>query len=416
MMGSARDMATVSIPSSTNVPAVTAALPGNSSGRTPAITVKATPPPPTVKSPFQDDIVTAKVPGATTKAARPASPAPSRPPVPASLPPAPVAKPLPSLPPQRPGVSPVAVLAGAAAFFVVALGLAAVMLWQRGEPEAAPAPIVVAEPTPAPATPAPVFAGGALRIETTPPGAAISVNGEPRGSAPLDLAGLAIGSYEVRAELKGYDAKAEVVAIVESEPNATVSLTLSRTAPTTGSVEVVSEPAGATVTVDGGRGGETPIAELKLRPGSHALEIVADGYERWTGSVNVEAGKKARVEAVLREVPKATPTPPPAVDAGRVYFNTTADVEVLAKKVTGGTASYPSNAPRLKSGDSVSVSLTFVVDENGDVEEPKVVESAGSVIDDAVVKAVRKWKYSPALKQGVKVKVKIAFKQTFRAG
>jgi TonB family protein len=62
------------------------------------------------------------------------------------------------------------------------------------------------------------------------------------------------------------------------------------------------------------------------------------------------------------------------------------------------------------------VSLTFVVDENGDVEEPKVVESAGSVIDDAVVKAVRKWKYSPALKQGVKVKVKIAFKQTFRAG
>ena len=38
------------------------------------------------------------------------------------------------------------------------------------------------------------------------------------------------------------------------------------------------------------------------------------------------------------------------------------------------------------------------------------------MIDDAVLAAVRAWKYSPAVKRGVKVKVRITLKQTFRAG
>ncbi len=416
MMGAARDRATVSMPTA-DVPAVTAALPGNSAGRTADVTLKAPAPPPTVRAPVRNDVATARVAAPTSRSPRPATLPPTpRPTASTPVPPVTVAK-TPSLPPARSGVSPVAVLAGASAFFVVALTLAGFMLWNQDSAEPTPTPVVQEAPTPPPATPIPVFARGALRVETTPPGATISVNGEPRGSAPVDLTDLAVGNYEVRAELKGYDAKAQTVAIVESSPRAQVSLALTRSAPVTGSVEIVSEPAGASVAVDGTRGGQTPIADLKLRPGSHSLEIAAEGYEPWTGSVDVEAGKKARVEAVLREIPKVAPTAaPPVVDPSRVYLNTAADVDTLAKKVSGGTASYPSSAPRLKSGDSVSVSLTFVVDENGDVDEPKVVETAGSVIDDAVVKAIRKWKYSPALKHGVKVKVKLAFKQTFRAG
>jgi TonB family protein len=90
---------------------------------------------------------------------------------------------------------------------------------------------------------------------------------------------------------------------------------------------------------------------------------------------------------------------------------------VLAKKTSGNSASYPQkNAPRLKSGDSVSVSVSFVVTETGEVTDLKVTESAGQVVDDAVTSAIRTWKYSPAVKKGVKVKVRVAFKQTFRAG
>ena len=144
---------------------------------------------------------------------------------------------------------------------------------------------------------------------------------------------------------------------------------------------------------------------------------MSEGHEPWAGSVTIEAGKKARVAAALTVIPKATPTPPPPqLDTTKIYLNTASDVDQLAKKLSGPSASYPSGAPRLKSGDSVSVSVTFVVDETGEVVDPKVMESAGKQIDDAVLSALRNWKYQPATKQGTPVKVKITFKQTFRAG
>jgi TonB family protein len=322
-------------------------------------------------------------------------------------------------PPARSAVSPALILGGAAAFFVVAVGVAGFVVWRRSQaaaPPPEPPPVAEVQATAPP--PTVVAITGTLRVETTPPGAAISVNGEARGPAPLDLAELPIGNYEVRAELRGYEPKTETVTIVESAPAADLKLVLTRVAPTTGTVEIHSEPGGAVVMVDGSRAGETPIQDLRLRPGSHKVDVAAEGYEPWSGSVTIEAGKKARVDAALVLIPKATPTPPPppAVDPSKVYLNTAADVDILAKKISGATGSYPSGAPRLKSGDAVSVSVTFVVDANGDVDEVKVIESAGAVIDESVVKAIRKWKYSPAMKQGVKVKVKIAFKQTFRAG
>ena len=64
----------------------------------------------------------------------------------------------------------------------------------------------------------------------------------------------------------------------------------------------------------------------------------------------------------------------------------------------------------------MSVSVSFVVDERGEIVDPKVIESAGKQIDDAVLSAMRNWKYQPAQKQATPVKVKITFKQTFRAG
>jgi TonB family protein len=315
------------------------------------------------------------------------------------------------------------VLGGAAAFFAVAVGVLLFVLWRRSQAAPAatptPAPVVEATPTPAPVVTTPVAAAtGKLHIESTPAGATVTLNGEAKGPTPLDVDALPVGNYDVKLELRGYEPKTETVTIVESQLAAELRVTMTRVAPTTGTVDVVSQPPGAVVTIDGNRAGQTPLSDHRLRPGSHKVDLAAEGFEPWSGSVTVEAGKKARVEQALREIPKATPPPPTlaAVDPNRVYMNTAGDVDIQAKKVSGSTASYPSNAPRLKSGDAVSVSVSFVVDANGDVDDVKVIESAGAAIDDSVVKAIRKWKYSPALKQGVKVKVKIAFKQTFRAG
>jgi TonB family protein len=92
-------------------------------------------------------------------------------------------------------------------------------------------------------------------------------------------------------------------------------------------------------------------------------------------------------------------------------------VDTLARRVSGGSPSYPTGkAPRLKSGQRVSVLIRLVVSDMGDVTSVEVVESAGKVVDDVVLAAVRGWRYEPATKGGVRVKVETTFRQTFLGG
>jgi len=146
---------------------------------------------------------------------------------------------------------------------------------------------------------------------------------------------------------------------------------------------------------------------------------VKEGFETWSGTVTVQPGKRARVDARLRSSAFAAAAPTPApnrVDVDRVYVNAPPEVDTPAQKLSGMSASYPTDrALRLKSGTSVSVRLGFVVTEDGQVTDIRVVESAGRLVDEAVLKAVRTWKYSPAAKMGTKVKVRVDFRQTFRA-
>ena len=67
-------------------------------------------------------------------------------------------------------------------------------------------------------------------------------------------------------------------------------------------------------------------------------------------------------------------------------------------------------------GETVSVTVSWVVDEEGRVTDLKVLESGGARLDEAVVAALSQWRYTPATKDGVKVKVKLARKYTYRTG
>jgi len=62
-----------------------------------------------------------------------------------------------------------------------------------------------------------------------------------------------------------------------------------------------------------------------------------------------------------------------------------------------------------------SVTVDMMVDEKGRTQDIHVVESAGPVLDRAVVEAVRSWRYEPARKNGVKVKVRVQARHTFVA-
>jgi hypothetical protein len=68
------------------------------------------------------------------------------------------------------------------------------------------------EPGPDPAT-------GALRISTNPTGAAIALDGQPKGTAPLTLEGLPPGRVSVRAERPGYAPRRNACASALATPS-----------------------------------------------------------------------------------------------------------------------------------------------------------------------------------------------------
>jgi TonB family protein len=314
-------------------------------------------------------------------------------------------------------------MASVAAVAALALGIVGWALWQRSQAAAPtvepPAPVAEASPASAPAPVPPLPTLGALQVESDPPGARVRVNGQVKGQTPLRLAELPFGAYEIRVEQKGYEAQTRAVSLDAGSPSAEVKVALTRpAAPASGAADILSTPSGAAVSVDGRAVGSTPLTGLRLKPGTHRIEVALDEHETWTGSVDVAGGETGRVEVRLRAIvkPQAPPTPEP-VDTARVYENTAGEVDAPAKKLSGSSPSYPSDrAGRLKSGERVSVVVRIVVSEAGEVQDVSVVESGGKAVDDVVMSAVRRWKFQPATKRGTRVKVQMTFKQTFLGG
>jgi TonB family protein len=80
--------------------------------------------------------------------------------------------------------------------------------------------------------------------------------------------------------------------------------------------------------------------------------------------------------------------------------------------LSGSAASYPDKARKLKLRGSVLVEM--IVTEKGEPAEIHVLESTAALLDEAVVEAVRKWRFEPARKDGVKVRVRWQYRQTFQ--
>jgi TonB family protein len=151
--------------------------------------------------------------------------------------------------------------------------------------------------------------------------------------------------------------------------------------------------------------------------GTHRLELRKEGYEPYPATLVVKAGETARLSAALAEVkPTATPEPPKdVVDPNRIYQASEVD---LPPKRVGGPISpyYPDGAPKLKSGEKVSVGVSWVVTENGEITDITVTQSAGKAVDDAVMKMLRSQRWEPGAKKGTKVKVRLEGIYSFRSG
>ncbi len=172
---------------------------------------------------------------------------------------------------------------------------------------------------------------------------------------------------------------------------------------------VASQPPGAWVKV-GSLSGTTPC-RLSIQPGPVTVVVEKDGFRRWRKRLTLVSGRTEEVTARLQRTAAPGSARPPAVAKGDLV-SLAADV-TPPRRLSGESPSYPDQAQKLKLGGSVL--LEFLVTEHGEVKEPKVLESAGEVLDNVSIEAVSRWRYQPAVKAGVKVKVKQRARFTFKA-
>lgn len=132
-----------------------------------------------------------------------------------------------------------------------------------------------------------------LHIATVPAGAAVSVDGQRRGVAPLDLTDLAAGTHAVTVEAQGTTVRRDVD--VRSGMDNSVVISLSGGGPSSGWLTVASS---FDVEVYEGTRlvGRSADGQMLLVSGPHDLTLVNTelGYKE-TSSVNIGAGRTATV-------------------------------------------------------------------------------------------------------------------------
>jgi len=201
---------------------------------------------------------------------------------------------------------------------------------QTGDGAKAPAP---ATPPPAPppttsesATPpggAPAAANGRLAIHSVPSGATLTIDGKSRGTTPQTISDLPLGTYSVQVARPGYVTKTETVDLTAASPSSEITIALTANAAAargttpkstpargaappprtttarTGVLTVNSNPAGATVRVDGKSIGVTPARASALSVGTHTVTIERAGYKPFTQKVTIKAGATERISISL---------------------------------------------------------------------------------------------------------------------
>lgn len=135
-----------------------------------------------------------------------------------------------------------------------------------------------------------------VRIITEPAGAIVHVDGEMRGATPLATE-IMHGMRDVQLALPGHK-----TVVLQQQVNAGEALTLNKItlAPADGQLVVRTEPAGATVSVDGEFHGRTPVTLALAPAAAHAVSIAKAGYVRVQETATLQADEERVLQVDLR--------------------------------------------------------------------------------------------------------------------
>jgi len=179
--------------------------------------------------------------------------------------------------------------------------------------------------------------------------------------------------------------------------------------------EIHSDPEAATVIVDTKIIGLTPIRKLSLNPGPHEIRIERTGFVPAVKQVEAHPGVKLLVQARLDPAPHdLAPAPATSPVAAPLTEGMLVELDPSVpppRRISGDPALYPKDARRLHLQGTVEVEM--IVDETGVPHDVRILHGASALLDEAVVEAVYKFRYEPAVKDGVRVKARHTYSQKF---
>ncbi|MCI0611991.1 TonB family protein [bacterium] len=258
---------------------------------------------------------------------------------------------------------------------------------------------------------------GQVSVTSEPAGATVWVGDEKKGVTPLQLADLPIGKYSIQVKLPGYEDFKQDVELTKEQSTLDLPVTLKLVDPTQlkGSVRIVSVPDGADVILDGKVLGKTPFKWQRAPVGDQILVFKKEGYEDRSVTVSVIANKTTSFETQLAEIPKVVepvaPVEKPIAPGTLVELGPGVEPPKVVKR---NIAEFSTMMKQLKREGTVK--LNILVSENGKVLDVKVLESPHPVLEQAAIRLVKEWTYSPATKNGVPVRVWFPAAINFKKG
>ena len=134
-----------------------------------------------------------------------------------------------------------------------------------------------------------------VSLSSRPAGAQVLVDGTPVGTTPAELE-VEAGERLLEFRLPGYNAWREAITVLADQPFDLPEVAMVQA---DGRVELVTDPSGAAVSVNGEFQGSTPLT-LRLRPGrTHAIAMSKPGYETVSRELSVAADSGRRLDVSL---------------------------------------------------------------------------------------------------------------------
>ncbi|MFA5910979.1 MAG: PEGA domain-containing protein [Vicinamibacterales bacterium] len=136
---------------------------------------------------------------------------------------------------------------------------------------------------------------GELSVQSRPVAARVTIDGEDRGVTPLTVT-LPSGAHVLEVRIGRSEPR--VIPLTITAGVQTAQYIELQNVPTTGGLDIRSEPPGARVTIDGQNRGTTPVTIRDLAPGEHQV-VLEGGGRKVTQPVRIDAGITAQLVVPL---------------------------------------------------------------------------------------------------------------------